>query len=74
MAFRIALVYSGFGGMAQALWAGLRTTATRSSAPRTLGFEPPLSPDFAVKDRHHRLLVIQVRDQIGSGGHEPGRQ
>ena len=31
IAFRVALVYSGFGGMAQALWAGLRAPPTPSS-------------------------------------------
>ena len=42
---RIALVYSGFGGMAQALWAGLRDDGHEVVRPEDLGFEPPLSPD-----------------------------
>src|SRR6476646_4253836 len=42
---RIALVYSGFGGMAQALWAGLRDDGHEVVRPEDLGFEPPLTPD-----------------------------
>jgi putative two-component system protein, hydrogenase maturation factor HypX/HoxX len=45
MAFRIALVYSGFGGIAQALWAGLRDDGHEVVRPENPGFEPPLSPD-----------------------------
>ena len=37
---RIALVYSGFGGMAQALWAGLRDDGHEVVRPEDLGFEP----------------------------------
>lgn len=43
--FRIALVYSGFNGMAQALWAGLRDDGHDVVRPEDLGFAPPLSLD-----------------------------
>jgi putative two-component system protein, hydrogenase maturation factor HypX/HoxX len=45
MTFRIGLIYSGFGGMAQALWAGLRDDGHDVVRPEDLGFETPLDAD-----------------------------
>jgi putative two-component system protein, hydrogenase maturation factor HypX/HoxX len=44
MAFRIALVYSGFGGMAQALWAGLRDDGHEVVRPGGPGFRTAAEP------------------------------
>ena len=54
MAFRIALVYSGLGGMAQALWAGPRDDGYEVVRPENLGF-------VLASSRHDRNIATFKR-------------